>query len=314
MDPLPWIEPMLPGGLASLGAYLAAHVLLCLIPAFFIAGPCGAGAEGVDHALPGVQRTEARRLSGRGARGQHARGLLVHDRSAVCRHSSQGRGDRPAITFLFLRARRQHPGHRVHRCGHRQRFCTRSHRTLAGIRHRHRPHHGDDLHCDDLARARAPDDGFAGSARISGTTWYLLVMLLGLLVFGTLKVALLLDAWVSLSLPFTGTDRIERLLFDLAPYDPSKGEEGLTFHGAVLVALLIAIAPLAWKGFGSVDGRLNRWTWLALGLIALTLLAAAVRVTPGTDPRFDRSCRASSSAWRHAGRNSLRLRHAALGR
>ena len=32
------ILPVLHGGLGNLAAYLAAHVLLCLLPAFFIAG------------------------------------------------------------------------------------------------------------------------------------------------------------------------------------------------------------------------------------------------------------------------------------
>jgi hypothetical protein len=43
------------------------------------------------------------------------------------------------------------------------------------------------------------------------------------------------------------------------------------------------IAPVAWRGFGRVDSGCNRWTWAALALIALTLLAAAVRVVPGPE-------------------------------
>ena len=105
--------------------------------------------------------------------------------------------------------------------------------------------------------------------------------MVALLLFGTLKVHWLLDSVATLSLPFAGTDAFERLLFDLAPYDPAKGEEGVTFHGAVLVVLLALIAPIAWRGFGRVDSGCDRWTWTALGLIALTLLVAAVRVVPG---------------------------------
>lgn len=36
------ILPVLHGGLGNLAAYLAAHVLLCLLPAFFIAGAMAA--------------------------------------------------------------------------------------------------------------------------------------------------------------------------------------------------------------------------------------------------------------------------------
>jgi len=37
-----WFWPALHGGLGNLAAYLAAHVLLCLLPAFFIAGAMSA--------------------------------------------------------------------------------------------------------------------------------------------------------------------------------------------------------------------------------------------------------------------------------
>ena len=37
-----WIVALLQGGLGNLAAYLAAHVLLCLLPAFFIAGALSA--------------------------------------------------------------------------------------------------------------------------------------------------------------------------------------------------------------------------------------------------------------------------------
>jgi len=38
MDTLSYMGSLLQGGLGNLAAYLAAHVLLCLLPAFFIAG------------------------------------------------------------------------------------------------------------------------------------------------------------------------------------------------------------------------------------------------------------------------------------
>src|SRR3989304_255405 len=38
MGVLSFLLELLQGGLANLAAYLAAHVLLCLLPAFFIAG------------------------------------------------------------------------------------------------------------------------------------------------------------------------------------------------------------------------------------------------------------------------------------
>ncbi|NLE76771.1 MAG: permease, partial [Chloroflexi bacterium] len=38
VDSLKWALPLLQSGWLSLLDYLAAHVLLCLVPAFFIAG------------------------------------------------------------------------------------------------------------------------------------------------------------------------------------------------------------------------------------------------------------------------------------
>lgn len=38
MDIVAFLEKLFQGGAGNLAAYLAAHVLLCLVPAFFIAG------------------------------------------------------------------------------------------------------------------------------------------------------------------------------------------------------------------------------------------------------------------------------------
>ena len=42
MSNLEYVAMLLQTGLGSLAAYLAAHVLLCLLPAFFIAGALAA--------------------------------------------------------------------------------------------------------------------------------------------------------------------------------------------------------------------------------------------------------------------------------
>jgi hypothetical protein len=139
------------------------------------------------------------------------------------------------------------------------------------------------FHRDDLDRAAAADDGFVGSGRLTPAVAGLVAALVALLLFGTLKVGVLHEAYASLSLTLPGAVRVEQFLFDLAPYDPAKGEEGLTLHGAVLVVLLALIAPAAWRGFREVDTGFSAWTWLALALIAATLLLAALRVSPGPD-------------------------------
>ena len=77
------------------------------------------------------------------------------------------------------------------------------------------------------------------------------------------------------------------------------------FAALALVALLLLIAASAWKGLDDIVEGANRWTWLALGLAATTLLVAALRLTPGPAGRWSRrrSCRSGSSRSRNTRRN-----------
>jgi uncharacterized membrane protein YraQ (UPF0718 family) len=54
-------------------------------------------------------------------------------------------------------------------------------------------------------------------------------------------------------------------------------------QGALLIGLLLAIGLAAWKGLEDIVEGANRWTWIALGLTAATLLVAALRLTPRAD-------------------------------
>ena len=74
-------------GLASLASYLAAHVLLCLVPAFFIAGALSAlvPQQSIIRFL-GPDAAEMGLLSGGGRGGQFARRLFLHHPAVVCRH------------------------------------------------------------------------------------------------------------------------------------------------------------------------------------------------------------------------------------
>ena len=98
-----WLLPVLRGGAGNLAAYLAAHVLLCLLPAFFIAGAMSA-------LIP--QQTITRFLGRNSPRhvsypAAAAAGSLL----AVCSCTivplfagiyKKGAGLGPAITFLFF--------------------------------------------------------------------------------------------------------------------------------------------------------------------------------------------------------------------
>jgi uncharacterized membrane protein YraQ (UPF0718 family) len=66
----------------------------------------------------------------------------------------------------------------------------------------------------------------------------------------------------------------------LVPFDPAKGEEGVTAQGAILIGLLMLIGLASWKGIETIFDGFNRWTWLSLLLVSLTLLVAAVGMLP----------------------------------
>ena len=65
------------------------------------------------------------------------------------------------------------------------------------------------------------------------------------------------------------------------PFDLPAGlaaflaKSNLSLQGAVLILLLVIIGLTAWRGFNDLFNRFNRWTYTALALIGLTILAAA---------------------------------------
>ncbi len=125
-----------------------------------------------------------------------------------------------------------------------------------------------------------------------------MLILVALLLSGTSKIGLLTNTYAQVE----PADRrhaaaLQQALFRLVPFDSSRGEEGVTAQGVVLIALLGLIAVAAWRGLSNVLEGFNRWTWVALALVALTLLVAAVGMDPVPgQPDADRFP-ASSSPW-----------------
>jgi hypothetical protein len=56
----------------------------------------------------------------------------------------------------------------------------------------------------------------------------------------------------------------------------------VTAQGAILIGLLVLIGLTSWKGIEHIHERFNAWTWISIGLVALTLLVAALTMTPHT--------------------------------
>ncbi len=130
------------------------------------------------------------------------------------------------------------------------------------------------------ARDAAGPDAFAATAQVPRVTWLLLGLLIALLIAGTLQVGLFTNTVAQVTLPVAGTDALQATLNRLVPFDATRGEEGVTVQGLLLIVLLAAIAAAAWRGLNHIDEGFNRWTTVALALVALTLLVAALRLTP----------------------------------
>jgi hypothetical protein len=281
MEVVAYVVRLLQSGLGNLAAYLAAHVLLCLLPAFFIAG-------GLTALVP---KEAVTRFLGRNAPKyvSYPAAALAGSVLAVCSCTivplfagiyKKGAGLGPAITFLFFA-----PAANILALAYTgvaiggDLALARIVLSLAfGI--------GIGLIMalifsrEDLAHAEAADSGFVGREGLKPRTVVFLLLMVALLIFGTLKVPLLLNSYGQFTLPIQGMDRFQAALYRLVPFDAAKGEEGVSAQGVILIVLLAFIALAAWKGLGKVDEGYNRWTWISLGLIALTLIVAAMRMEP----------------------------------
>ena len=279
MNTVTYVLGLLQGGLGNLAAYLAAHVLLCLLPAFFVAGALSAL----------VPRETITRYLGRNAPKyiSYPAAALGGFVLAVCSCTimplfagihKRGAGLGPAITFLFVGPAINilaiaYTGVAIGMDIAVARIILS---VVFGI--------GIGLIMASIFRkddeAHDKSVAFAGSARLRPHTWLFLFLLLAVLIFGTLQVDLLTNSYSRLTIPIEGMEQLQRSLDRLVPFDASRGEEGVTVQGAVLIALLILIAWSAWRGLGRVDEGFNRWTWVSLALIALTLVVSAVKMDP----------------------------------
>ena len=143
----------------------------------------------------------------------------------------------------------------------------------------------DDARHDETTDAVDPfavttPSGSAGVGQARSYSWLFLLILVALLIAGTLKVGLLTNSYASLTLPISAVDRLQAALYRLVPFDAAKGEEGVSAQGVVLIGLLLLTGVSAWRGLENVSEGFNRWTWVALGLVVLTVLVAAVNVVP----------------------------------
>jgi hypothetical protein len=133
---------------------------------------------------------------------------------------------------------------------------------------------------EDAEHDRATDVLFAAQGKMRRAALVFLLVLVALLLSGTLKVGLLTETYASLTIPVPGMDRFQAWLYDLVPFDASRGEEGVTAQGAILIGLLGVIGLASWKGIENIFDGFSRWTWISLVLVAITLLVAAMGMSP----------------------------------
>lgn len=295
MSFLQYIGDLVQTGLGSLAAYLAAHVLLCLLPAFLIAGALAALVP-----KEAITKYLGRRTSKWISYPAAAIGGFV---LAVCSCTimplfasiyKKGAGLGPAVTFLFV-------GPAINILAI----------SLTGV-----------AIGMDIALARIilsivfgvgigllmawffresdaahdvetnQQDAFAQGAVVPARTWVFFALLLGILIAGTLQVGLFTNNYVTFTLG-SGTTlaasedvavsthwayALQSWLNALVPPNPALGIEGVSVQGVLLIGLLITIGATAWKGLDHVDEGFSSWTPVALGVITLTLLVASFSV------------------------------------
>jgi len=277
MDISGYLLKLLEGGLGNLAAYLAAHVLMCLVPAFFIAGAMTAL----------IPRESVTRLLGRSAPKyiSYPAAALAGSVLSVCSCTivplfagiyKKGAGLGPAMTFLFFAPAANilalvYTGGII---GADLAFARFFLSLVFGI--------GIGMimalifRRSDITHDEGTDVMFSRKAAMRVPALGFLLLLVALLLVGTLKIDLLTNSYAQVTIPVTGLDRFQESLSRVVPSDISKGQEGITVQGTLLIGLLALIAVAAWRGLGKITEGLTFWTWVSLGLLALTLLLASV--------------------------------------
>ncbi|NMC53889.1 MAG: permease [Chloroflexi bacterium] len=270
-----YLGTLLWSGWTGLLDYLAAHVLLCLVPAFIIAGFMSSmiPKEAITRFLgPKASKWISYPASAFG-------GFIL----AVCSCTilplfagiwKRGAGLGPAITFLFV--------------GPAINILAISY-TGAAI--------GFDIAASRLVLSivfgivigllmawffrkeesqRAADMAANGlfdqQVRVKPAVWVMFLLLVAVLIVGTLQVGLLTNVYASVRLP---VDFSEGLLNGL-------NSVNLTLQGAVLILMLVVIGFTSWKGFETIFEGFNRWTYAAMAVIGLTILIAAPKEEVGS--------------------------------
>jgi hypothetical protein len=276
MEPLlNTVLSLIEAGWLSLLDYLAAHVLLCLVPAFIIAGYISAmiPKEVITRYLgPRAPRWVSYPAAAIG-------GFIL----AVCSCTvlplfagiwKRGAGLGAAITFLFVG-----PAVNILAIAYTgaaigmdvaiaRIVLSISFGILIGLIMAY-------IFRDQeaLRAAEMEDSGiFDHNARLQPAVWIVFLLLMAVLIVGTLQVGFLTTTWINLSLPVELPQGLVSML-ERASLNP---------QGAVLILLIVLIAPVAYLGLENVLEKFNRWTYLVVIMVGATILFAAPVVETGS--------------------------------
>ncbi len=266
---LTYASSLLVAGFASLFDYLAAHVLLCLIPAFIIAGFMSAmiPKETITHYLgPRSSKWISYPAAALG-------GFVL----AVCSCTilplfagiwKRGAGLGPAITFLFV-------GPAINilaitYTGAAIGFDIALWRLILSI------FFGiaiglmmawvfrkEEL---ETATKTANNSPFEQKSKLKPAATALFLLLFAMLIAGTLQIGLFTNDLVTFELPIHFSAGVMNIL----------GEFSLSWQGLLMIIMLILIGLSAWKGFNQIQDGLSNWTYITIALIFFTILLASL--------------------------------------
>ena len=267
-EAISYISNLLLSGWSSLLDYLAAHVLLCLVPAFVIAGF-------MSSMIP--KETITRYLGPKASKWiSYPASALGGFILAVCSCTilplfagiwKRGAGLGPAITFLFV-------GPAVNILAITYTGATIGMDIaiarlvlsilfgivigliMAWVFRKEENVRETEMEANGL---------FNETVRVKPAVWVLFLLLVSVLIVGTLQVDIFTNVYAHIKAPSGWSGGVGSFLSGM----------DLTLQGAVLILMLVVIGITSWKGFEKIFDGFTGWTYAALAFIALTILIAA---------------------------------------
>ena len=271
----------LQSGAGALASYLAAHVLLCLLPAFFIAGALSALFP--KEAITKYLGNDAPKWISYPAAAVGGFVLAVCSCTIMPLFAGiykKGAGLGPAITFLFV-------GPAINILAI----------SFTGVQI------GMDIALarvilslifgvtigvivawvfrkDEAERVAElkNSNAFDGDGKIAMKTWVFFGLLLAVLLAGTLQIGVLTDAYISIPVEGVWMEKVQKWLNIAVPANAEFGIEGVSLQGAFLIFTLLIIGITAFLGLNHIDEGFNFWSYLSLVLVTLTLLLASLKM------------------------------------